>query len=196
MSGRLKYVIGCLGVLTVVLAVLSGCSDSRRYSSLEAERAPRGSVDTPDRIDVESSVLGEEVGPVGFESVSAAITTGDGVVHEFCFWLANTANARAEGLTHVSSLGRADGMALVHGAPQSSKLWMKDTLLPLEAAFFDEFGRWLDTVGMEPCSSEPCPEYGASAAYTTAVEVPNGVFSLIGVGPGSKLVLRDVACRR
>ena len=51
---------------------------------------------------------------------------------------------------------------------------MKDTLLPLDIAFFTAEGAFVDGFTMEPCTTASCPSYQPSGAYRYALEVPSG----------------------
>ncbi|RPI22311.1 MAG: hypothetical protein EHM57_05495, partial [Actinobacteria bacterium] len=63
----------------------------------------------------------------------------------------------------------------------ASGFWMKNTLLPLDIAFFAGDGSFVDRLTMEPCPGDPCPVYRPSGPYRLAVEVPAGGFdSLTG----------------
>jgi len=54
--------------------------------------------------------------------------------------------------------------------------WMKDTLMPLDIAFFGADGSLVDLLSMVPCAGDPCPTYRPSGSYRSALEVPAGGF--------------------
>jgi uncharacterized membrane protein (UPF0127 family) len=65
---------------------------------------------------------------------------------------------------------------------------MKDTLLPLSIAWFDQKGRFVSATDMAPCPDQSdCPLYGATAPYTVAIEVVQGGLSGLGIGPNSTI---------
>ncbi|MFN2485539.1 MAG: DUF192 domain-containing protein, partial [Acidimicrobiia bacterium] len=57
----------------------------------------------------------------------------------------------AKGLMGVDELGDLDGMLFVFSDEVLSPVWMKDTLIPLDIAFFNSEGILVDAVAMEPC---------------------------------------------
>jgi uncharacterized membrane protein (UPF0127 family) len=94
-------------------------------------------------------------------------------------WLvavADTPGLRARGLMGVVDLGVLDGMLFVWESDASSGFWMKDTLIPLDIAFFDEAGVLVDQFGMVPCADEPCEVYQPSGRYRYALEARPGAF--------------------
>ncbi len=100
-------------------------------------------------------------------------------------WLvavAETAELRAQGLMNVTDLGSLDGMLFVFPAAVTAEFWMKDTLIPLDIAFFDESGGFVDKLTMVPCEADPCPTYPAAAPYRYALEAPAGALAAVGEG--------------
>ena len=66
---------------------------------------------------------------------------------------------------------------------------MKDTLIPLSIAFWDEDGRIVGIQDMEPCTADPCPTYGSPEPYVGALEVNQGFFDEHGVVIGDRIEL-------
>jgi hypothetical protein len=91
---------------------------------------------------------------------------------------------RARGLMGRTSLEPGSGMAFLFEDPTAGGFWMKDMLIPLSIAFWDEEGRIVDLFDMEPCREEPCPSHYPRASYVGAVEVPQGFFDEQGVRIG------------
>jgi uncharacterized membrane protein (UPF0127 family) len=79
---------------------------------------------------------GSEGGTVADVS-TLAVATDDGIV-ELDVEIADTPEERAAGLMGREDLGALDGMAFVWPEPTSGGFWMKDTLIPLSIAFWDE----------------------------------------------------------
>ena len=94
---------------------------------------------------------------------------------------------RRRGLMGRDHLAPNDGMAFVFDEPVSSGFWMKDTLVPLSIAFWDEEGRIVAILDMDPCEADPCPVYGPGTAYVGAVEVRQGLFEFRGVEVGDRV---------
>jgi uncharacterized membrane protein (UPF0127 family) len=88
--------------------------------------------------------------------------------------VADTPPLRQVGLMNVADLGDLDGMLFVFEADSSGGFWMKDTLIPLDIAFFEADGSFVDGFLMEPCTTTDCPTYRPSGPYRYALEVPAG----------------------
>ena len=119
-------------------------------------------------------------------SPRAIIQTGDSevVVH---IEVADTESERARGLMGRTELANDAGMAFVFPENSTSAFWMKDTLIPLSIAFYDEDGRIVRILDMEPCRHDPCPLYDPRAIYRGALEVDKGAFRRWGVEVGDTL---------
>ena len=95
-----------------------------------------------------------------------------------------TAPERARGLMERTELAADRGMLFRFDDFRRHCLWMKDTPLPLSAAFMDEAGRIVDLIDLEPlskairCSREP-------ARY--ALEANRGWFVEQGIGAGARV---------
>ena len=103
--------------------------------------------------------------------------------------VADTQAARQRGLMGRRTLGADAGMVFVFPESVRGAFWMKDTLIPLSIAFYDEEGRILRILDMEPCRRDPCPLYDPGVAYRGALEVDRGAFRRWGVQTGDVLRL-------
>lgn len=90
--------------------------------------------------------------------------------------VATDRDQRAQGLMGVTDLGGLDGMLFVWDEDAASAFVMRDTLLPLDIAFFAADGTLVDLLSMEPCVAEPCERYQPSGPYRYALEAPTGAF--------------------
>jgi uncharacterized membrane protein (UPF0127 family) len=107
--------------------------------------------------------------------------------------VAATPQARARGLMGRSELPPDQGMAFVFGQPTTGRFWMKDTLIPLSIAFWDERNRVVAILDMQPCRADPCPTYGPDRPYVGAVEVNLGYFDDHGIEVGDHVELTQQA---
>jgi uncharacterized membrane protein (UPF0127 family) len=113
----------------------------------------------------------------------ALIETDKGSVL-FTVELAVTNRERSRGLAGRRSLGPTDGMAFLFFRPTKEGFWMKDTLIPLTVAFFDDKGRILKILDMAPCRAAPCHVYKPGVTYDGALEVNRGALQSRSVDVG------------
>ena len=121
-------------------------------------------------------------------AATLSIETDDGTV-ALDVQVADTQAERQTGLMGRESLSPYDGMAFVWQEPVVSTFWMKDTLIPLSIAFWDDHGRIISILAMDPCTEDPCPSYGPDEPFAGAVEVARGTFDRHGVAPGDRVEL-------
>ena len=133
--------------------------------------------------DGESVVPGS---PVGFDLGEVSVTTADGGHRTISVWVADSTDERGRGLMDVTDLGDADGMLFVFDSEGVARFYMWQTPMPLDIAFFDADGRFVDSAEMEPClepSSASCARYAPDepflwpsrcppAGSTTSASVP------------------------
>lgn len=98
--------------------------------------------------------------------------------------VADSPEERGTGLMHRKSLPDDGGMLFLFFEQTTSSFWMKDTLIPLSIAFFDQEGEILEILDMKPCRKDPCPLYGPGMPYWGALEVNQGAFERWGVEVG------------
>jgi uncharacterized protein len=122
------------------------------------------------------------------DSATLQIRTASGV-RSLDVQVADTADERRTGLMGRESLSPYDGMAFLWTDPVQSSFWMKDTLIPLSVAFWDQDGRIVSIIDMEPCTDDPCPTYGPNTPFLGAVEVAQGDLARHGVAVGDTVDL-------
>lgn len=105
--------------------------------------------------------------------------------------IADSAAERRVGLSGRATLPADAGMAFLWDEPVRARFWMKDTLIPLQIAFWDERGRIIAILDMPPCRADPCPTYGPDRPFVGAVEANAGWFTAHGVAPGDTVLLGD-----
>jgi uncharacterized membrane protein (UPF0127 family) len=101
--------------------------------------------------------------------------------------VANTPAAQAVGLMGVRTLEPDRGMVFPQSAPSKGPFYMKNTLIPLDIAFWDQSGTIVDVLQMEPCEADPCHLYYSRAPYMGAVETNLNVLVGSGVAPGDSV---------
>ena len=94
---------------------------------------------------------------------------------------------RAKGLMGRTSLADDHGMVFLFFEKHQGGFWMKDTLIPLSIAFFDQEGEILEILDMEPCEEDPCPTYDPGVTYWGALEVNKGALDGWGVSVGDTI---------
>ena len=98
--------------------------------------------------------------------------------------VANTPEAREQGLMYRKHLRGNHGMLFVFPESGVHALWMKNTSVPLSTAFLDEQGVIINITDMTPFSEE---QYHADAPAKFALEMPIEWFSKRGIKPGAKV---------
>jgi len=92
---------------------------------------------------------------------------------------------RQTGLMHRKEMPAHEGMLFVFEQPATQCFWMRNTLLPLTAAFVADDGTIVNLADMKPqtedshCSAKP---------VRYVLEMNQGWFAQKGIKPGSKLV--------
>ena len=125
----------------------------------------------------------------GFTRGTATITTGATPL-VLQVERARTPAQRAQGLMGRRTLAPRAGMTFEYESPSTGAFWMKNTLIPLDIAFYDGRGRILRILTMQPCRVAACPLYDPKVAYRGALEVNAGSFRRWGVGRGDRIVVR------
>jgi uncharacterized membrane protein (UPF0127 family) len=121
-------------------------------------------------------------------TAALSIRTDDGTV-SLDVQVADTPDERQIGLMGRESLSPYDGMAFLWEEPVVSSFWMKDTLIPLSIAFWDDAGRIISILDMDPCTEDPCPSYAPDEPFVGAVEVDRGTLEERGVTVGDRVQL-------
>ncbi len=106
--------------------------------------------------------------------------------------IADTPEARNQGLMNRTEMAADHGMLFVFPEPQMLVFWMKDTKIPLDIAFFDKDGKFIGGMEMQPCVQEPCPRYSAPAMGSYALEMVKGTRVKHGIGMGWSLDVNAV----
>jgi uncharacterized protein len=105
--------------------------------------------------------------------------------------IAANGRARTVGLMGRPTLAPNAGMVFVFDGPHGGGFWMKNTLIPLSIAFWDQSGQILRILHMVPCKADPCPVYYPGVAYVGAVETNKGWFAAHAVQRGDRVSMSD-----
>ena len=103
--------------------------------------------------------------------------------------IAETPQSRERGLMGVKKMPDQVGMAFLFGEPTSTAFWMKDTLIPLDIAFWDSQGGIVTTFTMTPCRANPCHLYQPATPYAGSVEMKAGLLAARRIKAGDKVTL-------
>lgn len=98
--------------------------------------------------------------------------------------VASTPQAREIGLMFRQEMPEYEGMLFIFEEPNSYCFWMKNTLLPLSAAFIDEQGRVVNVVEMQAQTTTP---HCAQAPVRYVLEMNQGWFAKRHIGAGYQL---------
>jgi uncharacterized membrane protein (UPF0127 family) len=96
--------------------------------------------------------------------------------------IADTPALRSQGLMNVTDLLDLDGMVFVWQEEVQGSFWMKDTLIPLDIAFFDGDGAVVAVLTMQPCVTDSCEQYSPGIPFRYALEARSGALSDLADG--------------
>ena len=95
--------------------------------------------------------------------------------------IASTKEQREQGLMFRKTLKDGEGMLFIFERDEVLSFWMKNTFIPLSIAYISSDFRILEIYDMEPESLAPV---SSSRSVRYALEVPQGWFGRVGLGPG------------
>jgi len=105
-------------------------------------------------------------------------------MHVLQVQVAQTPEQQQIGLMFRKTMGTNEGMLFIFDEPRQQCFWMKNTLLPLSAAFIADDGTIVNIEDMKPqtldshCSEKP---------VRFVLEMNQGWFAKRGIKPGSRL---------
>lgn len=103
---------------------------------------------------------------------------------QFKVELADNWDLRAQGLQFRSELCEDCGMLFQFERTRLIAMWMKNTLIPLDVAFFEQGGKIIDIKQMKPLDLTSVP---SSAPVLYALEMNDGWFAKNGVKEGDNI---------
>ena len=98
--------------------------------------------------------------------------------------VAATPDQRTIGLMFRKDMGSSEGMLFVFEQPAVQCFWMKNTLLPLSAAFIRDDGTIVNIEDMKPQTTD---SHCSTAPVRFVLEMHQGWFSKKGIKPGQKI---------
>ena len=105
-------------------------------------------------------------------------------VHQITAQVAQTPNQRSTGLMFRTEMPRGEGMLFIFEQAGMQCFWMKNTLLPLTAAFVADNGEIVNLMDMQPHSEAP---HCSTKPVRYVLEMNQGWFAKKNIKAGTKL---------
>jgi uncharacterized protein len=105
-------------------------------------------------------------------------------MHQIDAQVAQTPEQRTIGLMNRREMPQREGMLFVFEQPSVQCFWMKNTLLPLTAAFVADDGTVVNLADMKPQSND---SHCSDRPVRYVLEMNQGWFAKKGIKPGDKL---------
>jgi len=105
-------------------------------------------------------------------------------MHQITVQVAQAPNERMIGLMFRKDMPQTEGMLFVFEQASMQCFWMKNTLLPLTAAFVADNGEIVNLADMKPQSTDP---HCSTKPVRYVLEMNQGWFAKKGIKVGSKL---------
>lgn len=105
-------------------------------------------------------------------------------IHQIDTQLAVTSEQREIGLMFRKDMPQHEGMLFIFENPSRLCFWMKNTLVPLTAAFVADDGSIVNLVDMKPQTTE---SHCATKSVRFVLEMNQGWFAKKGIKPGTKI---------
>lgn len=106
---------------------------------------------------------------------------------QYTFPVAITSDQQRQGLSHRKDAGA--GMMFIWESPTIPAVWMKNTQMPLSAAFIDADGKVVSITDMQP---ETLNYHYPPSPVVALLETPQGALASMGLTVGSEVT--DASC--
>jgi hypothetical protein len=105
-------------------------------------------------------------------------------IHQLQVQVAQTPEQHATGLMFRTEMPQQEGMLFIFKTPSQQCFWMKNTLIPLTAAFVEDDGTVVNLEDMQPQTTQ---SHCSHKPVRFVLEVNKGWFAKKGLAPGAKL---------
>lgn len=105
-------------------------------------------------------------------------------IHVIQAEVAATAYQRQQGLMYRERMGANEGMVFLFPSPSGVCMWMKNTPLPLSAAFIDDQGEIINIEDMQPQTTD---SHCGKKPVRYVLEMNQGWFKQKNIKPGTKI---------
>ena len=108
--------------------------------------------------------------------------------------VATTEKQRTRGLMFREYLAPNKGMLFVFEQEVIQKVWMRDTLIPLDIVFVSAEGKIVSIIkGLQPCVKEICDIYTSTERAKYMLEVNEGMVSRRGISISQMLTFKNLS---
>ena len=122
---------------------------------------------------------------IKFQNSSLTIQTKDSE-YIFNIEIAITEQERSRGLMHRKELKQTEGMLFLYPKKQIIKMWMKNTLIPLDMIFINNSGKIIDIFKMTiPKDLTPI---GPDVKLKGVLEINGGLTSYLNINKGDFII--------
>ena len=114
-------------------------------------------------------------------------------MHQIDAQIASTPDQRQIGLMHRAEMPQHEGMLFMFEEPAQQCFWMKNTLLPLTAAFVADDGTIVNLVDMQPKTTD---SHCSAKPVRFVLEMHQGWFAKRALKPGFRLTGKPFSAGR
>ena len=106
--------------------------------------------------------------------------------------VASTAVQRSRGLMYRDSLEQGKGMLFVFEHELIQRVWMRNTLIPLDIVFISTQGQIVSIIrSLQPCVKKTCEVYKSTEKAKYMLEVNAGMIDNKGIAIGQMLKIEE-----
>ena len=92
-------------------------------------------------------------------------------VNSYRVEIASTSAERQSGLMHRQTLAPGTGMLFFYPRSAQHRIWMKNTLIPLQVIWIDANFEVIDSKILKPCETIYCPSFGVDRPSKYILEI-------------------------